>query len=97
MLNQVFSKNCLCPGGLISVFMFLLHHSCDGTKLYYTVYSLLESLVCIIYTLYSCVCVSAALLFSPLESALARGRGVEDSLNSVAAAAVTGVLYRSTG
>ena len=44
-----------------------------------------------------CVCVCAALIFSPLESVLARGRGVEDSLNSVAAATLTGVLYRSTG
>ena len=40
---------------------------------------------------------SAALLFSPLESALAKGRGVDDSLNTVAAATLTGVLYRSTG
>ncbi|CAI8053504.1 Mitochondrial import inner membrane translocase subunit tim23, partial [Geodia barretti] len=37
-----------------------------------------------------------ALLFSPLESALAKGRGVDDSLNTVAAATLTGVLYRST-
>ena len=39
----------------------------------------------------------AAVVFSPLESALARGRGVEDSFNSVAAASLTGILYKSTG
>ena len=43
-----------------------------------------------------CVC-CVALLYSPLESLVARNRGVDDSLNSVAAATLTGILYRSTG
>ena len=38
-----------------------------------------------------------ALIYSPLESVIAHSRGVEDSLNSVAAATVTGALYKSTG
>ena len=36
-------------------------------------------------------------MYSPLESTLANFRGKEDSLNSILAASITGVLYKSTG
>ncbi len=49
----------------------------------------------------SCTCactLSAALMYSPLESGIQRLRGgEEDPLNSVAAATITGVAYKSTG
>ncbi|XP_003385589.1 PREDICTED: mitochondrial import inner membrane translocase subunit tim23-like [Amphimedon queenslandica] len=37
-----------------------------------------------------------ALMYSPLCSALAHYRGVDDSINSIAAASITGLLYKST-
>ena len=36
-------------------------------------------------------------MYSPLRSTLARYRGVDDNLNSIAAASITGLLYKSTG
>ena len=38
-----------------------------------------------------------ALMYSPLETAIGRIRGVEDNSNSIAAAGITGLLYKSTG
>ena len=38
-----------------------------------------------------------ALMYSSTESLVGHLRGQEDTLNSVAAAAVAGVLYKSTG
>ena len=40
---------------------------------------------------------SSALMYSPLESIIGHYRGEQDSLNSVAAATLTGVMYKSTG
>ena len=36
-------------------------------------------------------------MYSPLESIIGHYRGEQDSLNSVAAATLTGVMYKSTG
>ena len=36
-------------------------------------------------------------MYSPLESVIGHYRGTQDTTNSVAAAAITGVLYKSTG
>lgn len=44
-----------------------------------------------------CVGPSSALIYSPLESVIGHYRGEQDSLNSVAAATLTGVMYKSTG
>ena len=38
-----------------------------------------------------------ALMYSPLESAIGQIRGVSDNSNSIAAAGITGLLYKSTG
>lgn len=40
---------------------------------------------------------SVALMYSPLESTIAHYRGKEDNFNSIAAATITGLLYKSTG
>ena len=40
---------------------------------------------------------SLALMYSPLESLIGHYRGEQDSVNSVAAATLTGVIYKSTG
>lgn len=48
---------------------------------------------CIFFTFY----LFLALIYSPLCSALAHYRGVDDNINSIAAASVTGLLYKSTG
>lgn len=52
---------------------------------------------CVILSYYHCVAPSSALIYSPLESVIGHYRGEEDSLNSVAAATLTGVMYKSTG
>lgn len=36
-------------------------------------------------------------MYSPLESLIGHYRGEQDSMNSVAAATLTGVIYKSTG
>ena len=38
-----------------------------------------------------------ALMYSPLEAAIGKIRGVSDNSNSIAAAGITGLLYKSTG
>ena len=38
-----------------------------------------------------------ALMYSPLESTLGHYRGVDDNINSIAAATITGLVYKSTG
>lgn len=37
-----------------------------------------------------------AVMYSPMESAIGRYRGVQDTTNSLAAATITGVVYKST-
>jgi import inner membrane translocase subunit TIM23 len=42
-------------------------------------------------------CAVLALMYSPLRSGLAHFREVDDGLNSIAAATITGLIYKSTG
>ena len=43
------------------------------------------------------LCPKPALMYSPLEAAIGTIRGVQDNSNSIAAAGITGLLYKSTG
>ena len=40
---------------------------------------------------------NTGLMYSPLESGIGHLRGVEDNVNSIAAATITGLIYKSTG